>query len=333
MELSPQQPGTATPVLAVIPPVTPIVLAVIASVAPVIAAVIPPFVTPAEEAGSIASISEQSHLHAPFIAAWRSASTAAISAWVGIRPLPSSSPPDRRTAEPNGAAQVFSQTSTAAALPGSSDCPDLLDVLLGEQNREVALQRAQLADLAVVGIAQLCGLDRAVISLREHHQVKHPNGVAVDQRLQLGCHLAREVRLVRRESDDQVVDRPELINVDVRHVLLRSVAPSIRADHGPRGGPRGLSRHHRPSSRACDQLGVMFTRVIDDRPRDWGAAVRADMSAQASRRESGAPLVHLAEHRQAHIRELHRRLGVTSRADAVAHAQALGMLDPTESPG
>ena len=90
MELSPQQPGTATPVLAVIPPVTPIVLAVIASVAPVIAAVIPPPVTPPEEAGPIASISEQSHLHAPFIEAWRSASTAAINAWVGIRPLPSS---------------------------------------------------------------------------------------------------------------------------------------------------------------------------------------------------------------------------------------------------
>ena len=33
----------------------------------------------------------------------------------------------------------------------------------------------------------------------------------------------------------------------------------------------------------------MFTRVIDDRPRDWGAAVRADMSAQASRRASDAP--------------------------------------------
>jgi hypothetical protein len=73
----------------------------------------------------------------------------------------------------------------------------------------------------------------------------------------------------------------------------------------------------------------MFTRVIDDRPRDWGAAVRADMSEQVSRRET----LHLAEHRQAHIRELHRKLGVTSRADAVTHAQALGMLDPTESPG
>jgi hypothetical protein len=34
----------------------------------------------------------------------------------------------------------------------------------------------------------------------------------------------------------------------------------------------------------------MFTRVIDDRSRDWGAAVRADLSVQASRRESGAPL-------------------------------------------
>jgi hypothetical protein len=65
------------------------------------------------------------------------------------------------------------------------------------------------------------------MSLRQHHQVKHSN--AVDQRLQLGCHCAREVRLVGRESDDQVVDRPDLVNVDVRDVLLRSLVPSIRA--------------------------------------------------------------------------------------------------------
>ena len=66
-----------------------------------------------------------------------------------------------------------------------------------------------------------------------HHQIKHSDGVAVDQCLQLGCHFAREVRLVGRESDDQVVDRPDLVNVDVRHVLLRSVAPSVRADRVP----------------------------------------------------------------------------------------------------
>ena len=36
-----------------------------------------------------------------------------------MRPLATSWPPERRTAEANGAAQRFSQTSTAAELPGS----------------------------------------------------------------------------------------------------------------------------------------------------------------------------------------------------------------------
>ena len=34
-----------------------------------------------------------------------------------------------------------------------------------------------------------------------------------------------------------------------------------------------------------------------------------------------------------HTRELYRKLGVTSRADAVARAEALGLLERTESPG
>jgi hypothetical protein len=34
-----------------------------------------------------------------------------------------------------------------------------------------------------------------------------------------------------------------------------------------------------------------------------------------------------------HTRELYRKLDVTSRADAVARADALGLLDPTQSPG
>ena len=117
MELSPQQPWAGPPVAAVIPTVTPVIVPVLSPIAAVVAAVTPPLAT-SEQAGSIFSVSEQSHLHAPFTAASRSASTAAMSAWVGIRPLASSSPPDRRIAEPNGAAHVFSQTSTAAALPG-----------------------------------------------------------------------------------------------------------------------------------------------------------------------------------------------------------------------
>jgi len=50
---------------------------------------------------------------------------------------------------------VFSQTSTAAAL---RRLPDLLDVLFGAQDREVALEPALLADFAVIGIAQLRGV-------------------------------------------------------------------------------------------------------------------------------------------------------------------------------
>ena len=34
-----------------------------------------------------------------------------------------------------------------------------------------------------------------------------------------------------------------------------------------------------------------------------------------------------------HVRELYRKLHVTSRADAVACAEALGLLDRPESPG
>jgi hypothetical protein len=44
---------------------------------------------------------------------------AASTAWTGMRPLAASWPPAWRTAAPNGAAYRFSQTSTAAGLPGS----------------------------------------------------------------------------------------------------------------------------------------------------------------------------------------------------------------------
>ena len=44
--------------------------------------------------------------------------TAAMMAWIGIRPLAMSCPPARRMAEAKGAAHVFSYTSTAATLPG-----------------------------------------------------------------------------------------------------------------------------------------------------------------------------------------------------------------------
>jgi hypothetical protein len=65
IELSAQQPGSATAVAAVIPPVTSVIAAVLAPVTPIIAPVTTPLATP-EQAGPIASLSEQSHLSCSF---------------------------------------------------------------------------------------------------------------------------------------------------------------------------------------------------------------------------------------------------------------------------
>jgi LuxR family maltose regulon positive regulatory protein len=52
-----------------------------------------------------------------------------------------------------------------------------------------------------------------------------------------------------------------------------------------------------------------------------------------SRREIGARLYISVNTVKTHIRELYRKLDATSRADAVACADALGLLKRTESPG
>jgi ATP/maltotriose-dependent transcriptional regulator MalT len=56
-------------------------------------------------------------------------------------------------------------------------------------------------------------------------------------------------------------------------------------------------------------------------------------SAGLSRREIGAQLYISLNTVKTHIRELNRKLGASSRADAVARAEALALLDRTESPG
>ena len=62
-------------------------------------------------------------------------------------------------------------------------------------------------------------------------------------------------------------------------------------------------------------------------------AVLRCLATGQSRREIGEQLYISLNTVKTHTRELYRKLGASSRADAVAHAEALGLLDLTESPG
>ena len=74
-------------------------------------------------------------------------------------------------------------------------------------------------------------------------------------------------------------------------------------------------------------------RDIVEEPSPAELAVLRGLATGLSQREIGVRLYISMNTVKTHVRELYRKLGVTSRADAVARAQALGLLERTESPG
>jgi LuxR family maltose regulon positive regulatory protein len=74
-------------------------------------------------------------------------------------------------------------------------------------------------------------------------------------------------------------------------------------------------------------------RDMVEQPSAAELAVLQCLANDLSRREIGARLYISVNTVKTHTRELYRKLGATSRADAVARAEALGLLDPAESPG
>jgi LuxR family transcriptional regulator, maltose regulon positive regulatory protein len=75
------------------------------------------------------------------------------------------------------------------------------------------------------------------------------------------------------------------------------------------------------------------TRGIVEEPSAAELAVLRCLATGLSRREIGVRLYISLNTVKTHTRELYRKLGVRSRADAVARAEALGLLGATESPG
>ena len=75
------------------------------------------------------------------------------------------------------------------------------------------------------------------------------------------------------------------------------------------------------------------TANLVEEPSPAELAVLRGLAAGLSRREIGAELYISLNTVKSHTRELYRKLGATSQAEAVARAEALGLLEPGQSPG
>ena len=75
------------------------------------------------------------------------------------------------------------------------------------------------------------------------------------------------------------------------------------------------------------------SRELVEEPSRAELAVLRGLAAGLSRREIGAQLYISLNTVKSHTRELYRKLGATSQTEAVARAEALGLLDPGQSPG
>jgi LuxR family maltose regulon positive regulatory protein len=70
-----------------------------------------------------------------------------------------------------------------------------------------------------------------------------------------------------------------------------------------------------------------------EEPSPAELAVLRGLAAGLSRREIGQQLYISLNTVKTHIRELYHKLGASSQAEAVARAEALGLLEPSQSPG
>ena len=72
-------------------------------------------------------------------------------AWIGIRPLAINWPPERRAADANGAAHLFSIDEHAGCASWLHRGGEMFDVLRGQQFRQLSLECLQLSELADIG--------------------------------------------------------------------------------------------------------------------------------------------------------------------------------------
>ena len=114
-------------------------------------------------------------------------------AWTGMRPLATSWPPERRSATAMGAAQRFSQTSTAATVPGSSAVAASSRSSWPSRPDDAPSNSARPASSS--SSVEVDRRDRPVQVLGEERDVEDPDEPAVDEVQEQRHHLAGDRRV------------------------------------------------------------------------------------------------------------------------------------------
>ena len=200
-------------------------------------------------------------------------------AWIGIRPLATSCPPERRSATANGAAQRFSHTSTPATVPGSSAVGGLLEVVRTEQAGRGALELREPFPIGELGEVERA--HGAVLALGQEREVEDADQAAIDQVQQQRHDLARD-RLVAVPLEHHIVDRSQLFDHDVSFRCHACAAIAVAGIVSPSSSPATnwaearisiasrlpmCPRVHRPrASRASPRTGDLARRGRPFRP-------------------------------------------------------------------
>src|SRR6266516_2749889 len=147
---------------------------------------------------------------------------------MGIRPLAINWPPERRAADANGAAQMFSQMRTPAVLPGSMAAARCSTS--SSANSSASCFSSACSSPSSPTSESSIGYG-AVLILDQDQCVDHSDGSGVDQSEQLFSHLAGEVARSGWKLDHEVVNRAEFVEGSVCHrlSLLASSAVSLGA--------------------------------------------------------------------------------------------------------
>src|SRR4051794_40404521 len=102
----------------------------------------------------------------------------------------------------------------------------MVDVLGGQQLRQLGFDRLQLSELLDVG--QLRGVDRSILVLVEDEDVDDADRPGIDELQKLCRHLAGEALRAGRKLNHHVVNGAEFVKRCVRHRCPFSRLPSLR---------------------------------------------------------------------------------------------------------